>query len=93
MGKDIRSQQGRVTITRDEWLQAMAAADVGIPDHAPDAKTAGELVEMSPGMTVQRVNARMRMLITQGRAERVIKRKRDSAGHVRPVVAYRLLKP
>ena len=80
-----------MSINRDEWLAALAEAQgVDLVDAHPDAVTVRDFMALM-GMCETNARRRLRLLVQQGRAERLTKRFRDTSGHLQTACAYRLL--
>ena len=78
-----------VTITRDDWLQALADAGVPLEDDR-GAVTVNEFAEMF-ALTSWMAAYHLRNLHAKGRAVRTSKRGPDTAGRQKMLVAYRLV--
>jgi len=78
-----------MTITRDDWLKALAEAGVDDSTDDQEAVTAQELGDLLgvPRLTAER---RLKLLAAAGKATRTRKRKQSSDGRMVSYIAYRL---
>lgn len=75
-------------MTRDDWLRALAEAEVH--ETYPDALTVREFAELI-GTGKDAAYASLKRLVEVGKAQRVMRRKRNIQGHFRTDPAYRLI--
>lgn len=76
-------------IDRDQWLAALTAAGVALPDDDPQALTVREFAAMFH-CHKDVASRQLLALVAGGQATRTIKRFRDAAGRWQRAAAYRL---
>ena len=86
------AQSRGVSISRDEWLKALAAAGIDDETHDPDAVTVAEFAEMF-GVNRQTAMRRLQALEKAGAATRTRKRQTDVSGRSISFIAFRLNAP
>jgi len=78
-----------MSITRDEWLKALAHANIASEEDDQEAVTATEFAALFQ-VPVTTARTRLRALVDRGLARETKKMASDTRGHRKQLTAYRL---